>query len=122
MKPEKCHLLPLSVPFVGHILSAHPILSTDPEKASALKFWPPPSNLSELRVFLGKIGYYRKLIPDCATLATPPFQLEETSRKFDDCQNSYGALEQALCEAISYAAAKARNSLPDHLRSIKNIG
>ena len=29
VKPEKCRLLPLSVPFVGHILSAQGV-STDP--------------------------------------------------------------------------------------------
>ena len=48
MKPEKCCLLPQRVPFVGHILSAEGV-STDPEKVSPV----PPTNVSELRVFLG---------------------------------------------------------------------
>ena len=50
MKPEKCCLLPQRVPFVGHILSAEGV-STDPEKVSAVESWPPPTNVSELRVF-----------------------------------------------------------------------
>ena len=70
VKPEKCRMLPQRVPFVGHILSAQGV-STDPEKVSAVKSWPPSTNLSQLRVFLGKIGYYRKFIPDFATLAAP---------------------------------------------------
>ena len=101
MKPEKCRLLPPSVPFVGHILSAQGV-STDTEKVSAVKSWPPPSNESELHVFLGKIGYYRMFIPDFATLATPLFSLEQKDHNFvwsSDCQKSFNALKQALCEA-----------------------
>ena len=52
VKPEKCCLLPQRVPFVGHILSAEGV-STDPEKVSPVESWPPPTNVSELRVFLG---------------------------------------------------------------------
>ena len=101
VKPEKCRILPQRVPFVGHILSAQGV-STDPEKVSAVKSWPPPTNLSQLRVFLGKIGYYRKFIPDFATLAAPLFQLEEKGRNFvwsNNCQKSFDTLKQALCEA-----------------------
>ena len=101
VKPEKCRILPQRVPFVGHILSAQGV-STDPEKVSAVKSWPPPTNLSQLRVFLGKIGYNRKFIPDFATLAAPLFQLEEKGRNFvwsDNCQKSFDTLKQALCEA-----------------------
>ncbi|XP_068757507.1 uncharacterized protein [Montipora capricornis] len=101
VKPEKCCLLPQRVPFVGHILSAEGV-STDPKKVSAVKSWPPPTNVSELRVFLGKIGYYRRLIPDVATVASPLFVLEEKGRNFvwsNDCQRSFDALRQALFEA-----------------------
>ena len=101
VKPAKCCLLRQRVPFVGHILSAEGV-STDPEKVSAVKSWPPPTNVYELRVFLGKIGYYRKFIPDFATVASPLFLLEEKGRNFvwsNDCQRSFDALKQALCEA-----------------------
>ena len=101
VKPDKCRVLPQRVPFVGHILSAQGV-STDPAKVSAVKSWPPPTNVSQLRVFLGKIGYYRKFIPDFATLAAPLFQLEEKGRNFvwsNDCQKSFDTLKQALCEA-----------------------
>ena len=74
VKPEKCRVLPQRVPFVGHILSSQGV-STDPEKVSAVKSWPPLTNVSQLRVFLGKIGYYRKFIPDFAILADPSSNL-----------------------------------------------
>ena len=72
VKPEKCRVLPQRVPFVGHIFSVQGV-STDREKVSAVKSWPSPTSVSELRVFLEKIGYYRKFIPDFATLASPLF-------------------------------------------------
>ena len=53
VKPEKCRILPKRVPFVGHILSAQGV-STDPEKVSAVMSWPPPTTVSELRVFPGQ--------------------------------------------------------------------
>lgn len=77
-------------------------VSTDPEKVSAVKSWPPPSNVSELCIFLGKIGYYRKFVPDFATLAAPLFHLEEKGCNFvwsKDCQQSFDILKQALCKA-----------------------
>ena len=101
VKPEKCRVLPQRVPFVAHILSAQGV-STDPEKISAAKSWPPPTNVSQLRVFLGKIGYYRKFIPDFATLAAPLFELEEKGRNVlwsNNCEKSFDTLKQALCEA-----------------------
>ena len=70
VKLEKCRILPKRVPFVGLILSAQGV-STDREKVSAVMSWPPPTTVSELRVFLGNVGYYRKFIPDFATLANP---------------------------------------------------
>ena len=101
MNPEKCHVLPQCVPFIGHILSSQGV-STDPEKVSAVKSWPPPTNVSQLRVFLGKSGYYGKFIPNFATLAAPLFKLEEKGQNFvwsNNCQKSFDTLKQALCEA-----------------------
>ena len=70
VKPEKCRVLPQRVHFAGHILSAQGVC-TSPEKVSAVNSWPLPTNVSQLRVFLGKIGYYRKFILDFANLTSP---------------------------------------------------
>ena len=100
MKPEKCRLLSRRVPFVGHTLSAQGVY-TVPDKVSAVKYWPLPTNVSELSVFLKKIIYYRKFIPDFATPASPLFQLVEKLRNFvwdNDCQRSFNlTLKQVCC-------------------------
>ena len=101
VKPAKCHILPTSIPFVGHMLSSQGV-SADPEKVSVVRTWPPPTNLSELRAFVGKVGYYRKFIPNFASVASPLFKLEEKGKKFvwsQECQKSFEKLKEALCEA-----------------------
>ena len=76
VKPEKCRALPQHAPFVGHILSSKGV-STDPEKVSAVKSWPPPTSVSQSRVFPEKIGHYRKFTPDFATLSAPSSNLRK---------------------------------------------
>lgn len=43
----------------------------DPEKISAIKDWPLPTTLRNLRDFLGLTGYYRRFVRNYASLAAP---------------------------------------------------
>lgn len=43
----------------------------DPDKIRALKTWPRPQNLKELRSFLGFSGYYRRFIKDYSKIVKP---------------------------------------------------
>jgi hypothetical protein len=58
LKPAKCSLFQPSVSFLGHVVDASGI-DTDPEKVRAIAGRPEPTNLEELRSFLGMAGYYR---------------------------------------------------------------
>uniref|UniRef100_A0A3B3HM86 Gypsy retrotransposon integrase-like protein 1 n=1 Tax=Oryzias latipes TaxID=8090 RepID=A0A3B3HM86_ORYLA len=70
LAPEKCKLFQTSVRYLGHIVSEQGV-ETDPEKISALKSWPVPQTLKELRSFLGFAGYYRRFIHGYAAIAKP---------------------------------------------------
>ena len=97
VKPAKCHILPTSIPFVGHMLSSQGV-SADPEKVSVFRIWPPPTNLSELRAFIGKVGYYGKFIPNFASVAAPLFKLGEKAENLYGPQNVRN-LKKAMREA-----------------------
>jgi len=52
LKPSKCSLLRTEVNFLGHVLSGDRV-STDPEKIRAVRDWPVPTDIKEVRSFLG---------------------------------------------------------------------
>ncbi|GAA6081704.1 uncharacterized protein LOC111855352, partial, partial [Tachysurus ichikawai] len=67
---EKCKFFQQSVKYLGHIVSENGV-ETDPQKVEAIKTWPNPRNLKELRSFLGFSGYYRRFVKDYAKLVKP---------------------------------------------------
>ena len=76
-------------------------MSTNLDKVSVVKSWTLTSRVSQLKVFLRTLGYYRKFIPDFATLETPLFQLEKKGRNFWGpltVKIFYDTLKKVLCE------------------------
>ena len=61
LKGSKCEFVKTKVQYLGHIVSDRGV-QTDPDKISALKKWPIPSNIRDLRSFLGFAGYYRRFV------------------------------------------------------------
>lgn len=70
LSPEKCKFFQTSVRYLGHIVSEKGV-ETDPAKINALKSWPVPRTLKELRSFLGFAGYYRRFINGYSSIAKP---------------------------------------------------
>ncbi|KAK7877073.1 hypothetical protein WMY93_032211 [Mugilogobius chulae] len=70
LSPEKCKFFQSSVRYLGHVVSERGV-ETDPEKISALKTWPIPKTLKELKSFLGFSGYYRRFIKHYADIVKP---------------------------------------------------
>lgn len=70
LSPEKCHFFQTSVKYLGHIVSQSGV-ETDPSKTEALKTWPRPTNLKELKSFLGFAGYYRRFVRDFSKIVKP---------------------------------------------------
>ncbi|GFU35199.1 retrovirus-related Pol polyprotein from transposon 17.6 [Trichonephila clavipes] len=101
LSPSKCHLFRREVTYLGHIISSEGV-RTDPDKISDVKDWNCPTDVHQLRSFLGLCTYYRKFVKNFSTIATPFRKLTETKQKciwMIDCNNAFNKLKDALTSA-----------------------
>ncbi|CAH8564643.1 unnamed protein product [Dicrocoelium dendriticum] len=99
VNPDKCELGQSSIDFLGHRISASGIEAL-PDKIQALKDYPAPSSFKQLRRFLGLVNYYRRFIPNCASIVQPMTDLlrgKQRSFHFaDDAKLSFEKLKDAI--------------------------
>ena len=78
-------------------------ISVDPAKIATVVEWLRLTSITEVRSFLGMVGYYRRLVKDFSKIATPLTQLLRKDHKFewtDKCENSFQELKQRLVTAL----------------------
>ena len=80
-KLSKCDFWLQEVDFLGHVVCKEGI-KVDPKKVEAVMHWPRPTNVTEIRSFLGLAGYYRKFIQDFSRIATTLTQLTKKQKQF----------------------------------------
>ncbi|GBG90317.1 hypothetical protein CBR_g50566 [Chara braunii] len=100
INPKKCEWAKTQVLYLGHVLDGDGIKPED-SKIAAIKDWPTPRTLTELRSFSGLANYYRKFVRNFSTIAAPLRRLlkKETIWKWDkDCTSAMKKLKQALIE------------------------
>ena len=105
IKPEKCKILPQRLELLGHIVTKDGI-SVDPRKIKVINEWPSPSNLHELRSFLGHAGYHQNFIPNYAELTAPLRRLEQKGTEFkwnDEAQKAFQQIKNVLMSATFLA-------------------
>ena len=97
LKPSKCALFRQKVEYLGHIVSRDGIRQTQ-SKIEAVLHWAEPTNISELRSFLGITSYYRAFISEYSDKAEPLTRLLKKEVKY-----TWGAEQQKAFDLLKGA-------------------
>jgi hypothetical protein len=69
-KKSKCTFATPQVEYLGHVIDGTGV-SSDPSKIEAIKAWPTPKSVTQLRSFLGLTGYYMRFIQSYGLICQP---------------------------------------------------
>ena len=103
-KESKCEFFRSEVKFLGFIVGADGV-KVDPAKIEAVKSWPVPKSITDVRSFLGFVGFYRKFIRNHSAVVAPISDLTKTltqGSKFiwtPSAQIAFEKMIDALCSA-----------------------
>ena len=82
LSPKKCALFKQSVKFVGYSL-ARAGISIDEDKVVDINNCPTPKTVTDVRAFLGKVGFVRRFLPRLASMIHPLLQLTHKASRFE---------------------------------------
>ncbi|UYV77098.1 K02A2.6-like [Cordylochernes scorpioides] len=85
------------IKFLGHLITERGVLP-DPNKVQAIREFPSPSSISEVRRFLGMVNFTGKFIPDLSTILYPLNQLlvKRNDWRWDSAQEEAFEKEKKL--------------------------
>jgi hypothetical protein len=104
-KFSKCEFWINDVPFLGHVISPEGI-TVDPSKVSDVLDWEPPTSVTQVRSFLGLVGYYQRFIPNFSKISKPITELLKKGNKYvwsKDCDEAFNTLKKFLTTSLVLA-------------------
>ena len=100
-KRSKCEFGVESVRFLGHCIDGLHI-APDPDKIAAVKVWPAPTSVTEVRQFLGFTNYFRRFIDQYSSLSKNLEEITGKHARFEwnsSRQHAFESLKHALLNA-----------------------
>ena len=100
----KCYFHQNNIHYLGHIISEQGIV-VDLEKIEAIRGWPTPRNVLEVRSFMGLVGYYRRFIIGFSKISHPITSLQKKGTKFEcitECEESFNLLKKLLTSSLIF--------------------
>uniref|UniRef100_A0A2N9I7E9 RNA-directed DNA polymerase n=1 Tax=Fagus sylvatica TaxID=28930 RepID=A0A2N9I7E9_FAGSY len=98
---KKCSFCLDKVVFLGFVVGAKGI-TVDEEKVKAIKEWPTPKSITEVRSFHGLASFYRRFVKDFSTLAAPLTEIVKKSVGFkwgSEQDRAFIEIKERLCGA-----------------------
>ncbi|OAO89342.1 hypothetical protein AXX17_ATUG01610 [Arabidopsis thaliana] len=114
---KKCTFGTDNLVFLGFVVSTDGV-KVDEEKVKAIREWPSPKSVGEVRSFHGLAGFYRRFVKDFSTLAAPLTEVvkKNVGFKWEQAQeDAFQALKKKLTHApdkkpIAYFSEKLGGS------------
>ena len=100
LQPDKYDFLCPDVAYLGHIIGREGV-RPNPAKVAAIKEFPRPKTVRNVRQFLELLGYYRRFIEKYTKLAKPLADLLKKEAKFIwglEQEESFWKLRETLCQ------------------------
>jgi hypothetical protein len=97
-KLSKCSFYQSRIHYLGHVISDEGIV-VDLAKVEAIMEWPAPLNITEVRSFMGLVGYYRWFVEGFSKIANPITELQKKNKKFvwtEKCTEAFRRLKELL--------------------------
>ncbi|XP_055620700.1 uncharacterized protein K02A2.6-like isoform X2 [Toxorhynchites rutilus septentrionalis] len=98
---KKCKFFVTQLPYLGHLVTDKG-LSPSPKKISTISQAKAPTNVAELRAFLGLINFYNKFVPNLSSRLRSLYALLANNANFDwtdDCEEAFQFSKNALLNA-----------------------
>ena len=81
-KLRKCDFYKDKIHYFGYIISDEGI-SVDPKKIEVIMNWPTPRNVTDVRSFMGLVGYYKRFIEGFSKVTHSINSLQKKVIKFE---------------------------------------
>ena len=101
LKASKCHLAKKSIHYLGFIIEPG-IMKIDPERLHAVTDFSQPTNLKELRRYLGMTSWFRSFIRGYSDICQPLYALTKHNAPFNwstECSSAFTRLKKCLTSA-----------------------
>lgn len=117
INPSKTELGQTKLSFLGHEISAEGVAPL-PEKVQAIKDYPKPVTIKQLRAFVGLINYYHNCLKNLATVISPLTQF--LSKKFKgirkvpwdkESETAFENVKSLVCQTTLLAYPQAGSKL-----------
>ncbi|KAJ8750473.1 hypothetical protein K2173_015616 [Erythroxylum novogranatense] len=101
-------------------------IQVDPQKVEVVSNWPRPTNVTEIRSFLGMAGYYRRFVKDFSKIAAPRrVNPKQVRFEWDDSrEQSFQKLKECLTSApvLALPSGQGRANVVADALSRKSMG
>lgn len=105
---EKCNFFKQSINYLGHTIDKDG-LHKNQDKIKTIINTEPPTNINELRTFLGMANNYNKFIPNLASITAPLNKLLKKGVKYlwtDDCYRCFNEIKRLLVKKYSHTLTR----------------